>query len=159
MSLNEELGLRHPIATTGHEALLNIYFTSVCIRKRAADFLRRYGLTDVQVNVLMLLKHQADEGEGLSQSQLSSMMLVNRANVTGLVDRLEQAKLVMRTTDPSDRRSNLVRLTQRGRRLLEKVEPAYGREVARIMEVLTAAEQRRLIGLLERVRANIANVQ
>lgn len=159
MSLNEELGLRHPIATTGHEALLNIYFTSVCIRKRATEFLRRYGLTDVQVNVLMLLKHQADEGEGLSQSQLSSMMLVNRANVTGLVDRLEQAKLVMRTTDPSDRRSNLVRLTQRGRRLLEKVEPAYGREVARIMEVLTAAEQRRLIGLLERVRANIANVQ
>lgn len=159
MSLNEELGLRHPIATTGHEALLNIYFTSVCIRKRAADFLRRYGLTDVQVNVLMLLKHQADEGEGLSQSQLSSMMLVNRANVTGLVDRLEQAKLVMRTTDPADRRSNVVRLTQRGRRLLEKVEPAYGREVARIMEVLTAAEQRRLIGLLERVRANIANVQ
>lgn len=159
MSLNEELGLRHPIATTGHEALLNIYFTSVCIRKRATEFLRRYGLTDVQVNVLMLLKHQADEGEGLSQSQLSSMMLVNRANVTGLVDRLEQAKLVMRTTDPSDRRSNLVRLTQRGRRLLEKVEPAYGREVARIMEVLTATEQRRLIGLLERVRANIANVQ
>lgn len=159
MSLNEELGLRHPIATTGHEALLNIYFTSVCIRKRATEFLRRYGLTDVQVNVLMLLKHQADEGEGLSQSQLSSMMLVNRANVTGLVDRLEQAKLVMRTTDPADRRSNLVRLTQRGRRLLEKVEPAYGREVARIMEVLTAAEQRRLIGLLERVRANIANVQ
>ncbi|HPD48341.1 MAG TPA: MarR family transcriptional regulator [Anaerohalosphaeraceae bacterium] len=159
MSLNEELGLRHPIATTGHEALLNIYFTSVCIRKRATEFLRRYGLTDVQVNVLMLLKHQADEGEGLSQSQLSSMMLVNRANVTGLVDRLEQAKLVMRTTDPADRRSNVVRLTQRGRRLLEKVEPAYGREVARIMEVLTAAEQRRLIGLLERVRANIANVQ
>lgn len=159
MSLNEELGLRHPIATTGHEALLNIYFTSVCIRKRATEFLRRYGLTDVQVNVLMLLKHQADEGEGLSQSQLSSMMLVNRANVTGLVDRLEQAKLVMRTTDPADRRSNVVRLTQRGRRLLEKVEPAYGREVARIMEVLTATEQRRLIGLLERVRANIANVQ
>ena len=123
--------------------------------QRAAEFLRPYGLTDVQINVLMLLGHQAGEGEGLTQSQLSDMMLVNRANVTGLIDRLERAGLVGRTTDPADRRSNVVRLTRRGRKLMEKVEPEYGREVARIMGALKPAEQKGLIRLLERVRANI----
>ncbi|MBE0536239.1 MAG: MarR family transcriptional regulator [Phycisphaerae bacterium] len=159
MSLNNELGLSHPIATTGHEALLNIYFTAVCIRKQAGDFLRPYGLTDVQINVLMLLSHQADNGEGLTQSRLSEMMLVNRANVTGLINRLERDGLVTRTTDPADRRSNVIRLTRRGQKLLEKVEPDYGKEVARIMDALTPTEQRRLIGLLERVRATIYNVE
>ena len=159
MSLNEELGLRVPIATVGHEALLNVYFSAVCIRKQAAEFLRPYRLTDVQINVLMLLGHQAGQGEGLAQGQLSDMMLVNKANVTGLVDRLERAGLVARTAHSKDRRSNVVQLTRRGRRLLEKVEPPYGREVARIMAALRPAEQKTLIRLLERVRANISTAQ
>jgi len=78
MSLEHELGLRKPIAMLGHEALLNIYFTATCIKKRAAEFLRPFGLTDVQLNVLMLLHHQSSDVGGLSQAQISDMMLVNR---------------------------------------------------------------------------------
>ena len=93
MSLNEELQLHAPIATTGHEALLNIYFTSTLIRKRGTEFLRAFGLTEVQINVMMLLGHQAQRNEGLSQARLSDMMLVNRANITGLIDRMERRNL------------------------------------------------------------------
>ncbi len=155
MSLNEELQLGVPIATTEHEALLNIYFTSTLIRKRGTEFLRAFGLTEVQINVMMLLGHQARRGEGLSQAQLSDMMLVNRANITGLIDRMEKAKLVVRTADPDDRRTNIIKLTARGRRLLDKVEPHYGKEVARIMSVLKNSEQKTLIRMLEKVRANL----
>ncbi len=154
MSLNKELQLRVPIATTGHETLLNIYFTSTLIRKRGTEFLRDFGLTDVQINVMMLLGHQARPNEGLSQAQLSDMMLVNRANITGLIDRMEKAKLVARTADPEDRRTNIIKLTARGRRLLDKVEPRYGKEVLRIMSVLKNSEQKTLIRMLEKVRAN-----
>jgi len=159
MSLQAELGLRHPIATLDHEALLNIYFTATCVRKQAADFLRPHGLTDVQINVLLLLRYQTREGEGLTQAQLSDMMLVNRANVTGLVDRLERDGRVARTADPADRRANVVSLTGKGQELLTKVEPEYGRRVSSIMGVLSGAEQRNLIDLLEKVRANICKPQ
>jgi DNA-binding MarR family transcriptional regulator len=43
------------------------------------------------------------------------MMMVNRANVTGLVDRLEKAGLVRRTAT-GDRRYNMIKLTDRGLR-------------------------------------------
>ena len=155
MSLEHELGLRRPVAFLGHEALLNIYFTATCIKKRAADFLRRFGLTDVQLNVMMLLKHQSGEEGGLSQAELSDMMLVNRANITSLVDRMEKAKLVVRTAAANDRRFNIVKLTDKAKKLFAKVDPLYSKEVTKTMACLKQTEQKKLIKMLERVRANI----
>ncbi len=155
MSLKEELGLNKSFATVGHEALLNIYFTSTCIKKHSVEFLRQFGLTDVQLNLMMMLGHQSSRGGGLSQAQLSDMMLVNRANITTLVDRMEKAGYVVRTPAVGDRRTNIIKLTRRGKGLLAKVEPLYGEQVKRIMSVLKSSEQKKLIQLLEKVRANI----
>jgi DNA-binding MarR family transcriptional regulator len=155
MSLEHELGLRKPVALLGHEALLNIYFTATCIKKRAAEFLRRFGLTDVQLNVLMLLHHQSGAEGGLSQAEISDMMLVNRANITSLVDRMEKAKLVVRTAAANDRRFNIVKLTDKANKLFAKVDPLYAEEVKSAMAVLKGTEQKKLIKMLERVRANI----
>jgi len=156
MSLQVELGLRKPVGLLAHEALLNTYYTASCLKKKAGVFLRPFGLTDVQFNLMMLLRHQSSPGEGLSQAQLSNMMLVNRANITSLIDRMEKADLVVRTSAPSDRRSNIVKLTTRGGRLLADIEPLYAKEVKRIMAALLETEQKRLILMLERVRANIS---
>ncbi len=155
MSLEHELGLRKPIALLGHETLLNIYFTATCIKKRAAEFLRPLGLTDVQLNVLMLLHHQSGPEGGLSQAQISDMMLVNRANITSLIDRMEKAKLVVRTAAADDRRYNIIKLTERGKKIFAKVDPLYAKEVKNAMVILKEAEQKKLIRMLEKVRANL----
>ncbi len=155
MSLQLELHFKKPIALLAHEALLNIYYTASCLRKKASEFLRPFGLTDVQFNLMMLLQHQGGTQKGLSQAQLSNMMLVNRANITSLIDRMEKADFVVRTPAPADRRSNIVRLTTQGKRLLARIEPIYAKEVKRIMAVLRQAEQKELIVMLEKIRGNI----
>ncbi len=155
MSLEIELGLNKPVALLAHEALLSTYYTASYLRKKAEHFLQPFGLTDVQFNLMMLLKHQSRRNEGLTQAQLSSMMLVNRANITALMDRMERAGFVTRTSSPSDRRSNIIVLTESGKELLDKIEPLYAQEVKRIMDVLVEDEQKRLIGMLEKVRSNI----
>ena len=154
MGLKEELNLNKPFAFAEHEALLNLYLTGSLIRKWGSEFLRRFGLTDVQFNMLMLLKHQGEK-EDLSQARLSEMMLVNRANITGLVDRLEKAGLVKRTGDPTDRRTNLIVLTTKGRGLINRVDPLYGREMQRIMKGLTGREIGQLIRTCGKIRANL----
>lgn len=155
MSLKNELGLNVPFTLKSHESLLNIYFTATCIKKRSAEFLTPYGITGVQLNLLMMLGHQDTEGEGLSQAKISEMMLVNRANVTTLVDRMEKAGFVVRTAAEGDRRYNMIKLTKQGKKLLQKVEPVYGREVTRIMSPLTDSEKKKLVKMLEKVRAAI----
>lgn len=156
MSLEAELCLRKPVALLAHEALLNTYYTASCLRKKASEFLRPFGLTDVQFNLMMLLEYQSGPKEGLSQAQLSNMMLVNRANITSLIDRMERVNFVVRTPAPSDRRSNIIMLTGWGRKLLAKIEPLYTKEVKRIMAVLKQAEQKTLIAMLEKIRGNIS---
>ena len=156
MSLEVELGLSKPVALLAHEALLNTYYTASRLKKTAGDFLRPFGLTDVQFNLMMLLKHQGGAAGALNQAQLSHMMLVNRANITSLVDRMEKAGLVSRTSAPCDRRYNMIKLTARGEELLARIEPLYGDEVRRIMAALVEAEQKKLIGMLEKIRGNIS---
>ena len=158
MSLEFELCLRRPFTLLAHEALLNIYYSASCLKKKAGEFLRPFGLTDVQFNLMMLLKYQSELDQGLSQAQLSSMMLVNRANITSLIDRMEKADLVIRTPAPTDRRSNIVKLTGRGRELLARIEPLYTKEVKRIMAALKLNEQKTVIEMLERIRGTVSGL-
>lgn len=155
MSLEHELGLIKPITLRPHEALLNIYYTASCLKKRAGKFFQRFGLTDVQFNLIMLLHYQSSNKGGLSQACLSNMMLVNRANITSLIDRMEKSGLVVRTTTPEDRRYNVVKLTAYSRKLLAQVEPLYAKEVKKIMAAFGEAEQKRLITMLEKIRGSI----
>jgi DNA-binding MarR family transcriptional regulator len=155
MSLDVDLSFRNPVKMLAHEALLSTYFTASCLRKKAGHFLQPFGLTDVQFNLMMLLQHQSGPDEGLAQAQLSEMMLVNRANITSLIDRMEKAGLVARTSAPTDRRYNIIVLTSYGKKLLSRIEPLYAKEVQRIMDVLLENEQKRLIGMLEKIRSNI----
>ncbi len=155
MSLKEELKLKKGFDIVEHEALLNVYYTASMLKKRADAFFRTLGLTDVQFNVMMLLHYHSGTQGGLSQAQLSDMMLVNRANITTLIDRMEKSLLVMRTSAFGDRRTNIIKLTGKGKRLFAKAEPLYAKQVQQVMSGVAASEQKKLIAALEKVRANI----
>ena len=155
MSLQQELGLKKGFGVLEHEAILNIYYTASCIKKQADEFFRTFGLTDVQFNLMMLLEYQCGSQQGLSQAQLSDMMLVNRANITSLIDRMEKSQFVVRTAVASDRRYNIVKLTDHGKKLLAKVEPLYASQVKTVMSVLKESEQKKLNQMLEKIRSKL----
>jgi DNA-binding MarR family transcriptional regulator len=155
MPLKEELKLKKGFEMAEHEALLNIYYTTTSLKKRADVFFKAFGLTDVQFNVLMLLTYQSGPEDGLSQAQLSDMMLVNRANITTLIDRMEKAQFVVRTSISGDRRTNIIKLTAKGKKLFEKVEPLYVEQVKQAMTGFGQSERKKLMASLEKVRANI----
>jgi len=153
MALEQKLGLKRGFKVLEHEAILNIYFTASQIKKQADEFFRSHGLTDVQFNVLMLLHHQSGQGDGLTQVELSEMMLVNRANITTLIDRMEKAGLVIRTAEAGDRRTNIIKMTGKGKKVFSKVEPLYGKLVIEKMSAIKKSEQKQLIAILEKVRS------
>jgi DNA-binding MarR family transcriptional regulator len=154
MTLKQELKLKKGFDLLEHEAVLNIYFTATLLKKQADAFFKTFGLTDVQFNVLMLLHYQAENNEGLSQAQLGEMMLVNRANITTLIDRMEKANLVIRTSVSNDRRTNIIKLTSNGKKLFAKAEPLYAQQVKEMMTGFNQTEQKNIIAGLERVRVN-----
>ena len=155
MALLQELGLKKPIVLLQHEALLNVYYTASCLKKKADVFFAPFGLTDVQFNLLTLLYFQSGKEGGLSQAQISDMMLVNRANITSLVDRMEKAGLVKRNAHSNDRRFNIIKLTAKGEKLFTKVEPLYIEQIRKVMSALNQAQMKTLMGILEKVRQTL----
>lgn len=153
MSLKEELGLDKPIDTEEHECLLNIIYTGTLISKLSNKFFSNSGTTDAQFNVLMQLKYS--HSQELSQVALSRRLFVNRADVTGLIDRLEKADMVKRTAHPEDRRINMISITKKGMELLEKLEPVYFKEVNRVLSSLDQGNIRQIIKSLEKIRMNL----
>jgi DNA-binding MarR family transcriptional regulator len=155
MTLKDELGLRADFKNRDHEALLNIYFSASKAKKRADEFFRAHGITDVQFNVMILLKNQSGKRGGLTQIELSEMMLVNRANITTLIDRMEKAGFVVRVPDSEDRRYNIVKLTRTGIARHAQVAARYMEQVGDIMGALSKGERQTLVELLTRVRSRL----
>ena len=139
------------------EALLSIIKTSNLVMKIADRFFANHILTDVQFNILMILK-QAPK-EGISQQGISEQLVVTKSNVVGLLDRMERSGLVERRPHPTDRRYHRVVLTATGRKILEKVEAEYLAEVDRIMSPLNESEKKTVISATEKIRGFLMEPQ
>ena len=155
MRLHHELGLANPFRDLRHETLLNVVRTANLISARAAQLFRRFGLTEAQFNALFALKFA---GDGITQAELGKRLVVTRASVTSLLDKLEGKGLVKRADVPGNRRINHVALTEKGRELVDRVEPVYIGEIHEVLNDLDESECRTLIDLMERARGNVQDL-
>lgn len=87
----------------------------------------------------------------LTPSELSRNLLVSSPAMTNQIDQLEEAGLVVRSPDPSDRRVVLVGLTDVGRRRIDSALLAHAADERRIIVALTEAERVTLTGLLRKL--------
>lgn len=92
---------------------LRLLSCTMTIEKELQRRLTERGATLPRFDVLAALDRAP---EGLTMGALSRALLVSNGNVTGLVRKLASDGLVAMETDPSDRRSSIVRLTERGAR-------------------------------------------
>jgi MarR family transcriptional regulator, organic hydroperoxide resistance regulator len=81
-----------------------------------SERLRQIGISIPQCDVLTTLTEQ----EGVSQQQLAERLYVTKGNISGLLDRLEEAGLVERRAAASDRRQYSIHLTDSGRAMAER---------------------------------------
>ena len=153
MSLSAELDLDLPIKDLRHEAVLNVVHTANLLASVGAGLFRRYDLTEAQFNVLFALKYTKRH---LTQSDLGKRLVVTRATITSVLDKLEEKGLVERRNVPGNRRIYHVALTSRGKRVIEDVEPVYRAYVHRALVDFGEKQCVSLIHALERVRARAA---
>ncbi len=128
-------------------ALVAVLRAGEKLSKFTGELYRNLGLTGAQYNVLRILE---GAGEPLPQQEIAKRLLVSRANVTGLLDKLEAKGLVERLSC-DDRRVNMIRLVGRGFDLLKKSFEEVTQNSIVAMETLTKDEQRQLVRLLEKL--------
>ena len=81
--------------------------------------------------------------------------MISSGGMTNRLDRLERAGLVERRPDPKDRRGKLIALTREGRRVIDETIDRHVGNEARLLSVLTPAEQISLNALLKKLIAGL----
>ena len=118
------------------------------IREDAA----RVGVTEVQLIVLYTLLKK----EHIRLNDLAEKLNLSNSNVSGTVDRLVGAGLVVREPSKQDRRAVILSLTEKGK---ETVSEAFGeqsvlrRRLGRIQELVSPEEIEQFLHLHEKIKA------
>jgi DNA-binding MarR family transcriptional regulator len=121
-------------------------FNLLSHKKLEAD-LEKQGLTPPQFYVLATIGYAG----GLPFGEIGAKMMVTVSNLTGIVDRLEEKKLVSRKRDERDRRVVHVILTEKGAKLYKSTIPLFEKSISAIFAAVDKTEQKELSALLRKL--------
>jgi DNA-binding MarR family transcriptional regulator len=113
-----------------------------------SERLVRQGISMTQLHVMNMLERHGE----MAMSRLADMLDVSLSNATGLIDRIEERGFVERIRVPSDRRIVLVRITDRGRAVMEEVEALREATLARVLDRLDETQLKRVAAALADMR-------
>lgn len=131
----------------GYECVIQILQTSNVLWRESRRFFRPFGITEAQFNVINLL----GKNGGMSQRELSDLLVVDRSNVTLLLDRMEKQGLVLREDVPGDRRAYKIVLTKSSEQLWKKILPHYQKAIETVTENLSEKDLKIAISVLQKV--------
>jgi DNA-binding MarR family transcriptional regulator len=111
----------------GMAAVTSVMRAHQILLARVDEVLKPFRLTFARYELLMLL-HFSSRGS-MPIKKASERLQVHPTSITNAVDRLELAGLVRRSPHPTDGRSSLIAVTEKGRRLALKATAALNAEV------------------------------
>jgi DNA-binding MarR family transcriptional regulator len=148
MSLEKDIN-QSKFRNEQQKGVLNIMFTYSWIVERIKLMLDKEDITPQQFNILRILR--GSHPQPLSTLQIRERMLDKMSDTSRIVDRLILKNLVSKKICAGDKRLVDVTITDKGRRLLEKLDKRND-EMDQIVKELSNAELKALNKLLDKIR-------
>lgn len=149
--LQRELRQTKPFRSAGHEAVVGLLRTTDLVRRAVTAVVAPHGITCQQYNVLRILRGAGPDG--LPTLEIAERMVEQAPGITRLIDRLEAGGLVVRVRSDTDRRVVSCRITPAGAALLARLDAPIDAADAAAVAMLSLADQRKLVRLLDAMRA------
>lgn len=117
------------------------------VQKRAANIFSKGGLTTSQFAVIEALYHKGD----LTINEIIESILTTSGNITVVINNLQKAQLVGKCTNPEDKRSCLISITEKGKKKVEEIFPKHLKDLEESLDILSAEEKQFLITILKKI--------
>jgi DNA-binding MarR family transcriptional regulator len=104
-------------------------------------------LTGLQCGVLEVV----NATDAIDQIGVCEILGVDRSTLAGVVDRLEEKQLIERTVNVTDRRSNMLSITPKGRGAIERERTVADTADLRVVEPLAPEDRERFLALLTQI--------
>lgn len=133
------------------KVMVNILYTGSWLYNLHAGYLKKFGITPEQFNVLRILR--GSHPKAMMLTDISQRMLDKNSNCTRLVEKLRQKGMVNREICENNRRQVDISITDKGLKLLKKMD-ADNPEWSKAIERLSKAEARELNHMLDKLRGS-----
>lgn len=147
MSIEKDISQRK-FKTEFQKAMINLIFTHNWMMERMKMFFDQADLTPQQFNILRILR---GAGQPLSTLQIRQRMLDKMSDTSRIVDRLIKKGLTKKVVCKSDRRLVDVTITEKGLKLLEKLDDQQN-QLDGILQNLNDTDAKQLNKLLDKIR-------
>jgi len=149
--MNEEGSLSVPSCAQGGKLSYAIFTLARAHRGYAAELLRELGLHPGQELLLMQLLDR----DGQTQSELLDSVGLDHSTVSKSLGRMEEAGLVTRVPDETDKRVSRVHLTRKGLAMKSKIASMWNKLERTTVANLDASAIRSFISLATTVQRSL----
>ncbi len=150
MKLEDEIKQNKKFKSEHQKLAVNIMFTSSWLYRTHGQFLKCFGLSPEQFNVLRILRGQHPN---CANNQLISERMIDKSsNSSRIVEKLKQKSLVERKENKNDRRHVDITITQKGLDLLQKIDNAENKSIDDIKNNISVKDAEVLNDLLDQLR-------
>jgi DNA-binding MarR family transcriptional regulator len=149
MGIDQDI-LQSKFRNEHQKAIVNLLYTYNWVTERSKELFATEDITPQQFNILRILR--GSHPTPLSTLQIRERMLDKMSDTSRIVDRLIAKGLVKKGICKDDRRLVDVMITEKGKKLLERLD-ARQDEIDNIIGNLSKKEASSLSELLDKIRA------
>lgn len=133
----------------GTEIIGRMVRMNAFIQLQIESNLARHNMNIGDFNLLAVLLRE--EPQELTPGRIQELILVSSGGLSNRMTRLEDRHLITRLPDPNDRRGVIVKLTPKGKALIEAAAPTHLALENQLVEKLSEEDQAQLITLLKKM--------
>ena len=142
-----------PHEKEGLRLWLRIVSCTQMVEQEIRTILReKFDMTLPRFELLSALDRVAD---GLTMGELSRWLMVSKGNVTGIAERLSEDGFIVREPTPTDRRSFVVTLTEKGRKAYKEMELEYEQLLEKLFDDLSPDDSDMFTGMLAKIKESV----
>jgi len=135
--------------STDEKVLMAIVRAAEFFKRSHGSIFKNFGLSFPQYNVLRAL--EASKNGQNKISDVSRIMLVPGANITGIAKRLAKDGFIVKKSDPRDERVTILEITPKGKKTLKKIEKQKDQRLKSMLKNLSMAQKRDLVDKVKRI--------
>lgn len=138
--------------STDEKVLMAIVRAAETFKRDHANVFRNYGLSFPQYNVLRVLEASTHGRNKITN--VSRIMLVPGANITGIAKRLAKDGFIVKKNDLKDERVTLLEITPKGKRTLKRIQKDKDKRLELMLRNLSDPEKFELLDKIKRILKN-----
>lgn len=137
-------------ANEKHKLLANTVYTGNWITRGFEKFIKEFGLSSQQFNILRILR--GDKG-WLSMHEIKQTMVEKSPNATRLCDKLVDKGWAERQRSDTDRRIVSLRISQKGLEILKSIDESDNQYSVDFLDAVTEEEAKIVNEILDKIRS------